>query len=742
MNMRKTAKYIYAYVNSLLLILNLIFISSCGVHKTHLTPPELTDKIPPIKTGFYTVHLKENETINTHPGSTLMGEMVYLYKDQYFVDDQFYAGISGSFLPNYRITTKMVNKNIKFFWQDIENENLNGEILFEQITPKEVYLSCTLQNGMQEPIVLRYLSEHLWTEEVPTIWVAHRGISYQPPTNKEGIYPANTMPGFESALRVGFDGFELDVRVTKDKRFIVSHDEDISVSTTVKGYTGDKNLDEFKDVLVVKSAFIPEKKATATNAFIAAPIPSLKEVLDTYLPDPRVKTIVVDIKPDTDENIINAATNDFEGVHDSLYKKILFLTRSPTAAKGLSNLFPGSDIALEGSRGTEPLNLKERKKYYPEAVGNPRDAHNTISFGANLIMAFNSEQIIREKLNIILDLNSKYDYKVCMWTVTKDWRLNFLRENQIFPEYLLTDAPYYKIGLQQLRYGEGRDIKYPTESAILVRGDIYRTFYKLLDEHVLDFWFQSRSMFEASYGLGTPNQVDFRSEFAPVGNIEVKIGRSELNKFSKKNVELNERYLFFSYLNSKLYWGDIASDQIKTVSYRFGIGSNDGIGLYGGGGFSLTPFVGQAFVWTQLDDFSNSLKPQEGDTASADYNILNRYWGTYRFGDRALYGLKAEISSTVQLDLYFETAVVYPRHLFCNWSGSFILAQVGYGLISHFTDDYVTNHTTFGPILNFTLKSLYLFGYYTLRKSDMNWPFSTEAPLRYEILNFGVSVVL
>ena len=82
-------------------------------------------------------------------------------------------------------------------------------------------------------------------------------------------------PGFEAALVSGYKGFELDVRVTKDKRFIISHDEDLSAATTLHGYVKDKNLSDFENALVIKSAFIPEKKSTAYEAFIAAPMSSL-----------------------------------------------------------------------------------------------------------------------------------------------------------------------------------------------------------------------------------------------------------------------------------------------------------------------------------------------------------------------------------------------------------------------------------------------------------------------------------
>jgi len=80
-----------------------------------------------------------------------------------------------------------------------------------------------------------------------TIPIAHRGVCYQPPNNYDGIFPANTVPAFEATLRSGYKGFELDVHITKDNYFVVSHDENLSVSTTVIGLVEDKNLDEFEN---------------------------------------------------------------------------------------------------------------------------------------------------------------------------------------------------------------------------------------------------------------------------------------------------------------------------------------------------------------------------------------------------------------------------------------------------------------------------------------------------------------
>ena len=117
--MKRRPKFHFFRFTSFYIICVASVISSCGFHKTHLTPPELIDQIPPIKTGFYTVHKNVDGVINEEAGSSLLGRMIYIYKDQFIEGDDFFTGVSGSFLPNYRITTIMENGKIKFLWQDI-----------------------------------------------------------------------------------------------------------------------------------------------------------------------------------------------------------------------------------------------------------------------------------------------------------------------------------------------------------------------------------------------------------------------------------------------------------------------------------------------------------------------------------------------------------------------------------------------------------------------------------------------
>ena len=228
-------------------------------------------------------------------------------------------------------------------------------------------------------------------------------------------------------------------------------------------------------------------------------------------------------------------------------------------------------------------------------------------------------------------------------------------------------------------------------------------------------------------------------KFANLGNWDIKLGKSEQKNFNRILIDLNERYVFGSYLSSSTQTISETNYKILTDAYRFGFGSRDGIG-FGGSGFSVVPYISQDFVWTKLSDY-NLQSPAEGG-GSDQSAVLNEYLGTFRFGDKASYGMKIELASMLQLNANYETSVVYRRHLFWYWSGSYIVSQIGYNALGYFTDDIVDNSPVIGTVFNFLLKAGYQYGYYLLRKENMNWPFNTsgkEAPLTYEMFNVGVT---
>jgi len=69
---------------------------------------------------------------------------------------------------------------------------------------------------------------------------AHRGVS--------ALMPENTLPAFAAALALGADEIEFDVRITKDKKIIVSHDNNLERISDAKGMLADYTLAELKKV--------------------------------------------------------------------------------------------------------------------------------------------------------------------------------------------------------------------------------------------------------------------------------------------------------------------------------------------------------------------------------------------------------------------------------------------------------------------------------------------------------------
>mgnify|MGYP003314764404 CR=1 FL=1 len=66
---------------------------------------------------------------------------------------------------------------------------------------------------------------------------AHRGFS--------SIYPENSMEAIKEAIKYDYiDGIEIDVRMTKDKRFVLIHNRDINDVSNGFGNVSDYTLDE------------------------------------------------------------------------------------------------------------------------------------------------------------------------------------------------------------------------------------------------------------------------------------------------------------------------------------------------------------------------------------------------------------------------------------------------------------------------------------------------------------------
>ena len=104
--------------------------------------------------------------------------------------------------------------------------------------------------------------------------IAHRGLV------SENINE-NTLEAFINACRNGYDGIELDIRHTKDKKIVVLHDAIINRTSNGSGFVGNFTYKELK-----KYNFGTSKYPTK--------IPLLKEVLENI----KNKIIVIELKED------------------------------------------------------------------------------------------------------------------------------------------------------------------------------------------------------------------------------------------------------------------------------------------------------------------------------------------------------------------------------------------------------------------------------------------------------------
>lgn len=111
--------------------------------------------------------------------------------------------------------------------------------------------------------------------------IAHRG--------SKGTRPENTLAAFREAVRVGTDGIELDVHLSKDGHLMVIHDETVDRTTNGHGEVQNLTLAELK-VLDAGSWF--------TKYPIKQEIPTLKEVLTCLTENEFTGLLNIEIKTD------------------------------------------------------------------------------------------------------------------------------------------------------------------------------------------------------------------------------------------------------------------------------------------------------------------------------------------------------------------------------------------------------------------------------------------------------------
>jgi hypothetical protein len=252
------------------------------------------------------------------------------------------------------------------------------------------------------------------------------------------------------------------------------------------------------------------------------------------------------------------------------------------------------------------------------------------------------------------------------------------------------------------------------------------------DDNIFDWMDESRPMVELNYGIGTYHHNDMIGEFNEVGAVDFKLGYSNIDVFMDDYIlEFSEKFVFGTLIGNRLHYDhqDLPADKYNSDWARFGCGRTNGYG-YLAGSVSILPYTQTGFVWTKL---------QEVDPAKYDIDkaVIDSYYDVFRFGNLGEGGIKIQFGSMIALNSGYEFSVVYSRHLFWYWLGSVAIETAGKALLDKFIDEILDGTPAAGPVLNWILKNAYSYGFFWLRKENMNWPFDTSPGLTYESFKVG-----
>ncbi len=261
-----------------------------------------------------------------------------------------------------------------------------------------------------------------------------------------------------------------------------------------------------------------------------------------------------------------------------------------------------------------------------------------------------------------------------------------------------------------------------------------------------DWEIRGKPFIEANYGIGKAFHKKMYYDFAKAGLAEIKMGyASREDFFDEKVIEFSEKFFFASKIGSDLQSSTKQWKELRSDMWRFGFSKRNGYG-YKTGAFYILPYYSSGFQWTRLDmkDYPPSAflltdPPIVVTGARTDTEILNRFNKSFRFGTLSEGGIRFDIASQVSFNAGYETAVVFPRHLFWKHIGSMVIEGAVFGMLDRFIDEIADSSPYASPLVNCLLKNGLSYALYTLKKEKMNWPFNTEAPLTYEMLKFGVT---
>ncbi len=259
-----------------------------------------------------------------------------------------------------------------------------------------------------------------------------------------------------------------------------------------------------------------------------------------------------------------------------------------------------------------------------------------------------------------------------------------------------------------------------------------------IDDDTDIFWLKKkfRPSVEFSYGISDAKLSTSPYSISDAGMFELRLGFDSKARsgYSPNLVMFRSSYLAISNASYKFLSKDPADDELKNSLWRFGTVIREGTG-FDLGQVKILPYNSTSFMWSEFSYENNTIN---GDSITGTVNDFNE---SFRFGTGADAGIAIEFIKGVSIFSAYEFSHIFPRHLFAKQFTSSVIEFTGMELIDSFARLIMKSAPEAGAITNFILKSAYEYGFYQLRKEQMNWPFTSTSPMRYSTFRAGVNLV-
>lgn len=250
-----------------------------------------------------------------------------------------------------------------------------------------------------------------------------------------------------------------------------------------------------------------------------------------------------------------------------------------------------------------------------------------------------------------------------------------------------------------------------------------------------NFRFFDKPFIEINNGISRLSLDGFNGQFSNAGIIEMKLGSATQyrSRYSKNVLKYFNSYLFLNKVSSSYNYKAVSPGNLTYDMWRFGAGKKEGYGARIGS-MLIVPYTSNSIAWTYLDLNNFPDISSQGDNSS-----LAKFNRDLRFGTQSEGGVILNVLPMLSIEAKLERSAIFPKTLFWKYAGSAIIEEGGMQLLDNFVSHILKNKPLAGALVNFVLKNAYSYGMYELRKSKMNWPFDTEAPLMHESFKFGLS---